>query len=110
MVVLSLPALELAVARTLTFSFLGFLVSLLPLFFSLDMGVSFGEEDRRGGCRGGGHAVCFTFARQRVFPSDVKAKLVMGAAQVLASGGPPLSGLLSAALLFSNFQVGGIGQ
>ena len=38
MVVLSLPALEFAVARTLTTSFFGFLVSLLPLFFSLDMG------------------------------------------------------------------------
>ena len=38
MVVLSLPALELAVARTLTTSFLGFLVSLVPVFFSLDMG------------------------------------------------------------------------
>jgi hypothetical protein len=43
-VVASLPALELAVARTLTTSFLGFLVSLLPLFFSLDMGVSFRIE------------------------------------------------------------------
>ena len=34
-----LPAMELAVAKTLGFSFFGFLVSLLPLFFSLDMGV-----------------------------------------------------------------------
>lgn len=32
-----LPALELAVAKTLGFSFFGFLASLLPRFFSLDM-------------------------------------------------------------------------
>ena len=34
-----LPALELAVAKTLGFSFFGFLVSRLPLFFYLDMGM-----------------------------------------------------------------------
>jgi hypothetical protein len=33
--------LELAVAKTLGFSFFGFLVSRLPLFFSLDMGMIF---------------------------------------------------------------------
>lgn len=47
MVVLSLPALELAVASTFGASFLGFLVSLLPRFLSLDMGVSFETEDRQ---------------------------------------------------------------
>ena len=36
-----LPAFELAVAKTLGFSFFGFLVSRLPLFFSLDMGMIF---------------------------------------------------------------------
>ncbi len=65
MVVLSLPALELAVARTLTFSFLGFLVSLLPLFFSLDMGVSFRIEAAEADAGAVGRAVCMEASRGR---------------------------------------------
>src|SRR6056297_1748049 len=43
-----LPLLEFAVARTLGFSFFGFLASRLPRFFSLDMG-STPERSRSGG-------------------------------------------------------------
>ena len=44
-----LPAPELAVASTLTFSFFGFLASRLPRFFSLDMGMNPSDMLPRGG-------------------------------------------------------------
>ena len=52
MTVSDFPALELAVARTFTFSFFGFLVSLLPRFFSLDI-FRPPERCRFGGMPGG---------------------------------------------------------
>ena len=42
--------------------------------------------------------------------NDIAECLATFPHQVERVGFPPLSGLLSAALLFSNFQVGGIGQ
>ena len=48
----SLPVFELAVARTFGTSFLGFLVSLLPLLFSLDMACSLYAEVPASPCRG----------------------------------------------------------
>jgi hypothetical protein len=44
--------------------------------------------------------------RRKVQDTDV----LRGALVLLHAGMPPLSGMLSAALFFSNFQVGGLGQ
>lgn len=90
MVVLSLPALELAVARTLTFSFLGFLVSLLPLFFSLDMGVPFRIEAAKADA--GAVVARSVIARQGAWPCEEKAKLVVGVRQGGGRGSVVLDG------------------
>jgi DNA invertase Pin-like site-specific DNA recombinase len=50
------------------------------------------------------------FQEKRSGATREKREAVNAALEFCREGAPPLSGMLSAALFFSNFQVGGLGQ